>query len=311
MRDSARLDLPAPSPHHAGACGAGQMQTKINLQHRLEYAGFRLIAGLFGALPLELSSRFGGWLWRLIAPFDRRHKRALENLGQAYPDMTLAQCEAIARSMWENLGRVFAESFHLIEIVESGRVHIDADSIALIPADRRFVAAAPHQGNWELASAALRITGGSAGGIYQRLKNPLMDDYVRRLRAPLYTGGLWPKQGSAGRRALKHLRDGGVLTTMADLRDSEGPFVPFFDRPAPTSTFPALAARATGAPLLAVEIVRLPGVQFQISLQQVTVPETADRAADIEAATFALHERFEASIRRRPDQWMWASRRWG
>lgn len=287
------------------------MQTKITLQHRLEYAGFRLIAGLFGALPLELSSRFGGFLWRRIAPFDRRHKRALENLALAFPEMAPAQREEIARDMWDNLGRVFAESFHLSKIMENGRVQIDADSIELMPQDRRFVAAAPHQGNWELGAAVLRITGGSAGGIYQRLKNPLVDDYVRSLRAPFYPGGLWPKQGSAGRRALKHLRDGGALTTMADLRDSDGLQVPFFGRPAPSSTFPALAARASGAPLLAVEIVRLPGVRFQVSVKLVPVQETPDRAADIEAATRALHGEFEASIRRHPAQWMWASRRWG
>lgn len=287
------------------------MQTRTTFQHWLEYAGFRLVAGLFSILPLELSSRFGGWLWRRIAPHDRRHRRALENLGLAYPDMTLAQREAIARDMWDNLGRVFAESFHLTEIVDSGRVHIDAESVALMPMDRRFVAAAPHQGNWELGAAVLRITGGSAGGIYQRLKNPLVDDYARKLRAPFYPGGLWPKQGAAGRRALKHLRNGGVLATMADLRDSDGMNVPFFGRPAPSSTFPALAARVTGAPLLAVEIVRLPGVRFQVSLRQVPVLQSGDRNADIEAATRALHEQFEASIRRQPAQWMWASRRWG
>ena len=137
-----------------------------------------------------------------------------------------------------------------------------------------------------------------------------MDDYVRKLRAPFYAGGLWPKQGAAGRRAMKHLRNGGVLATMADLRDSDGLNVPFFGRSAPSSTFPALAARATGAPLLAVEIVRLPGVRFQLRLRQVPVSETEDRTADIEAATRALHGEFEASIRRHPGQWMWASRRW-
>ncbi len=287
------------------------MQTKTTFQHWLEYAGFRLIAGLFSALPLEQSSRLGGWLWRRIAPLDKRHQRALANLAQAYPDMTPVQRETVVRDMWDNLGRVFAESFHLIEIVESGRVLIDDSSIAAMPADRRFVAAAIHQGNWELGAAVLRISGGSAGGIYQRLKNPLVDDYVRRQRAPFYSGGLWPKQGSAGRRALKHLREGGVLATMADLRDRDGLMVAFFGRPAPSSTFPALAARATGAPLLAVDVVRLPGVRFQVSLRRVPVPETPDRIADIEAATHALHKQFEASVRRHPEQWMWVSRRWG
>ena len=40
--------------------------------------------------------------------------------------------------------------------------------------------------------------------------------------------------------------------------------------------------------MLTVEVVRLPGVRFQVSLRRLAVPETPDRAADIEAATRAL-----------------------
>jgi KDO2-lipid IV(A) lauroyltransferase len=107
------------------------------------------------------------------------------------------------------------------------------------------------------------------------------------------------------------VRDGGVLATMADLRDRKGVMVPFFGRMAPTSTFPALVARMTGAPLFAVEIVRRPGVRFVIALRAIEVPRTAERQADIEAATASLHAAFEDFIRRNPEQWMWAHRRWG
>jgi KDO2-lipid IV(A) lauroyltransferase len=284
---------------------------RASLGHRLEYATYRLAGALLSALPVETASNLGGALWRALAPFDKRHQRALENLRLAFPDSTAQWREATARAMWEGLGRVFAEGFHLEAIIAQGRLTLTPDSLDAMPADQRFVACAPHQGNWELAAAVLRLSGGRAGGIYQRLKNPLVDAHVRALRAPFYPGGLWPKQGTAGRQALRHLRAGGVLATMGDLRDSGGPMIPFFGRPAPTSIFPALAARLTDAPLLAAEIVREPGVRFTVRLTRVDMPRTADREADARAGTAALQAAFEATIRRRPEQWMWNSRRWG
>lgn len=286
-------------------------QPHVTLLHRLEYAGFLLVAFVFRTLPVEAASGLSGWIWRHVAPRIRRHKRAVANLRAAFPDKSEAECEALARDMWEGLGRVFGEAFQLERIAAQGRVVIDPASVALLPADRRLVAAAPHQANWELGAAALRACGGVGGGIYQTLKNPLVDAYVRGLRASLYPGGLWPKKEEAARLALRHVRNGGVLTTMADLRDATGILTPFFGRPAPTSPFPALAARLTGAPLFAAAIVREPGVRFRVSLTEIPVSRTKDREADVAAATAALHAAFEASIRQRPEQWMWVHRRWG
>ena len=63
--------------------------------------------------------------------------------------------------------------------------------------------------------------------------------------------------------------------------------------------------------LYAGEIIRKPHVRFLITLREIDVPQTADRDADILAATASLQAAFEASIRRHPEQWMWSHRRWG
>ena len=286
-------------------------ERQVTLKDRIEYAGFRAAGAIVRALPLETASNLSGFLWRTFAPFLKRHPRAVANLRAAFPEKSEAECDRIARAMWETLGRIFAEGFVIPAIIAQGRIEIDPKIADMIPADRRFVAAAAHQGNWELAAAALLQVGGRGAGIYQRLRNPLVEEHVRQLREPLYPGGLWPKQEDAGRRAVRHVRKGGVLATMADLRDRKGVMVPFFGRMAPTSTFPALVARLTDAPLFAVEIVRLPGVRFRISLRKIEVPDTDDRNADILTATAALHAAFEDFIRPNPDQWMWAHRRWG
>jgi KDO2-lipid IV(A) lauroyltransferase len=87
--------------------------------------------------------------------------------------------------------------------------------------------------------------------------------------------------------------------------------VPFFDMPAPSTPFPALVARALDLPLYAARLVREPGVRFRLSLERVEVPRTSDRNADVQAATANLHHIFERTIREKPEQWMWAHRRWG
>ena len=58
-------------------------------------------------------------------------------------------------------------------------------------------------------------------------------------------------------------------------------------------------------------VVREPGVRFRLSMERVEVPKTDDRNADVQAATANLHAAFERTIRAKPEQWMWAHRRWG
>ena len=94
-------------------------------RYAIEYAAFRFVAAVFGALPIETASSLSGFFWRLIAPRLTRHKRALDNLAAAFPEKTVAECEAIARAMWENLGRTFGEFFHIEELNAGDRVALE------------------------------------------------------------------------------------------------------------------------------------------------------------------------------------------
>jgi len=276
-----------------------------------------MVAGLIRALPLETASRWSGRGWRIFAPWSKRHRRALEHIAIAFPQMDAAARERLVRRSWENLGRVFAESFHMQEIAASGRIRFapGSEPERILPADMRFVACAPHIGNWEVGAAAVMMAGGRPAGIYQLVKNPLVDEHVRALRAPWYPGGLFPKNRDAAKSALRHLRSGGALVTMADLRDAREPAVPFFGRAAPSTRFPALAAHMTGAPLYVCMMARTPRdgqeAAFTLTLRKIDMPRTGDREADINAASAAVQAAFEDFVRQHPEQWMWAHRRWG
>jgi KDO2-lipid IV(A) lauroyltransferase len=283
------------------------------LRYRFEFLLFRLVAALATALPLETASRLSGALWRWIAPLLKRHRRALHHLALAYPDMPLAERQRIARGMWETLGRVFAESFHLTELLHSDRIVIeDEDEVRnMFAKTNGFIACGAHQGNWEIAVVVLARLGYSTAGIYQKIKNPYVDEMAKRLREPLYPAGLYPKHPSTALTMLRHVKNGGALSLMADLRETRGVKVPFFGRPAPSTPFPALIAVTQNKALFAAQVVREPGVRFRIAVRPVDVQRTGDRDADIAATTANMQAMFETSIRERPEQWMWGHKRWG
>lgn len=281
------------------------------LRHRLEHIVFRATQATAKALPLEVVSSTSGLAWRLIAPRLHRQKRALHNLALAFPELSEAERKRIAADMWENLGRTFGESFRLKEIVAQKRIRFElGQQLEEMINGGPCVVCGLHLGNWELVAYTAKLMGAPFTAVYQRLSNPLVDEESRKMRAFLYEGGLLPKTPVTARALMKAAKSGGYPAFLADLRDDNGVPVPFFGAPARSTVFPALLARKTGLPLYAGAAFREPKARFVIRVARVETPHTDDPAADAVAGTAALHAQFEAFIRRAPEQWMWAHRKW-
>jgi KDO2-lipid IV(A) lauroyltransferase len=297
----------------------------VDLRQRIEYVALRLIAAAVRTMPLEVGANVSGKLWRLIAPYNRRHKRALENLAIAFPDKSLAERQAIARAMWENLGRVMAETMQI------DRVIAEPDRIELTPATARVFAryrnkmgsaigVTLHMGNWELAAWPMTVAGNNPAAVYRSVNNPYVDRYLRGLRHNLYPGGLLGKGSINGSREegqrtarliTDFVRKGGRLGLVCDLYDRTGLLVPFFGRPARSVTIPAIIARRVGARIWLSRCLRVGREsRFTIEIKELKVPRTANPAEDVKWATAAMQQQFEAWIREAPEQWMWSNRRW-
>lgn len=297
----------------SGADEKGWRRRMRRIKYAFEYSALRGLTGVLYILPIDFGSWLMGTIWRLVAPHLRRHERALRQLAAAYPEKSRAEIEAIARAMWMQLGRTFAEALIGERIVRAGRID-DRAGLQLDPlktSGRGCVFVSLHTGNWELVIYPTLLRGIKAAGVYQRMKNPKVDDYVMLARRDRYSRGLFPKGNDVARKLMRIVRDGGAVALLADLRDRRGIMIPFFGRPAPTTPFPALLARSNDAELIAARCVRTGGVHFYIEAEVIDVPRTADRDADIAEATRRIHVLFEQWIREHPEQWMWAHRRWG
>jgi KDO2-lipid IV(A) lauroyltransferase len=301
------------------------MPSLVDVRYRLEYLLLRSIAGLVRSVPIEVGVNVSGKIWRLVAPYDRRHRRALENLAIAFPEMSLAEREAIARDMWENLGRVMAETMQIDRIIaEPDRVQLTPATAKVFERYRNKMGAAIgvtlHMGNWELAAWPMTVAGNNPAAVYRSVKNPYVDRFLRYLRRDLYPGGLLGKgriDGSAeeghqtARLIMDFVRQGGRLGLVCDLHDRTGLPVPFFGRPAKSVTIPAMIARRVGARIWLSRCLRIgKESRFTIELKELKVPRTANQAEDVKWITAEMQKQFEAWIREAPEQWSWNHRRW-
>lgn len=298
----------------------------LDMRYRAEYLALRLIAALVRSAPIDVGSNISGKVWRLVAPYDRRHKRAIENLSIAFPEKTPGQRQAIALAMWENLGRVMAETMQIDRIVaDPGRIELTTETSVVFDRYRNKMGAAIgvtlHMGNWELAAWPLTLAGNNPAAVYRTVKNPYVDRYLRDLRRKLYPGGLLGKgriNGSieegqkTARQIMDFVRQGGRLGLVCDLHDRTGLPVPFFGKPARSVTIPAIIARRVGARIWIGRCVRL-GKQsrFRIEFRELKVPRGNSATEDVKAVTAAMQAQFEEWVRDAPEQWMWINRRWG
>lgn len=297
----------------------------LDLRYRAEYLALRLIAALVRSAPIDVGSNISGKIWRLVAPYDRRHKRAIENLEIAFPEMAPRQREAIARAMWENLGRVMAETMQIDRIIaDPSRIELTPETSVVFDRYRNKMGAAIgvtlHMGNWELAAWPMTLAGNNPAAVYRTVKNPYVDRYLRDLRRDLYPGGLLGKgriNGSieegqkTARQIMDFVRQGGRLGLVCDLHDRTGLPVPFFGRPARSVTIPVIIARRVGARIWIGRCVRL-GKQsrFRIEFRELKVPRGNNATDDVRAVTAAMQAQFERWVRDAPEQWMWINRRW-
>ena len=302
------------------------MPRLLDLRYRLEYYALRGVAGFIRSMPLETAANFSAAAWGLIAPRLRRHSRALANLAIAYPEKSVAEREAIARAMWQNLGRVMAETMQIDRIIaDPSRIEI------VTPMFQRYkdklgaaVGVSLHTGNWELAIWPLTVAGANPAAVYRSVKNPYVDQYLRDMRRDLYPGGLigkgitftpdgdWFDNGlQIARVSMEHVRRGGRIGIVSDLHDRTGIPVDFFGTPARSVALPAVLARRLGARIWLARCIRV-GDQsrFRIELKELRVPRSGSQADDVREITATMQKAFEAWIREYPEQWMWSNRRW-
>ena len=172
------------------------------------------------------------------------------------------------------------------------------------------ILASAHLGNWELSGHVVSFLKPLVA-VARALDNPFAQRWLER-RNPRRRIQIVPKHTRDPMALLRPLREGKLLGLICDQHARGGGGAgPFFGRPARTVASPARLHLATGAPIVFGVCYRTGPMQFLVTATKPFTHEpTGDREADVLAITEKIAKITEDHVRRFPEQYLWAHRRW-
>lgn len=291
------------------------MPPLVRAAYWLQYAGPRLALSLMLGLSDSMLRGLARFAGRAAYKVDARHRpRAMEHLVAAgYPPR---RARHITMKMFEHLSAAFVEGMVLRRRIGTGNwpkyVRLEGREILdeAVKAGKGALFVGCHQGSWELAGIVMNLLGYPLTSIARPFRNPYFDEFLTTTRGA--TGGKVVNQTGGLRELMRDVKAGRIGVILADQNaGKDGVFVPFFGRPASCWPTPAIIALKTGCRLLPFYTYREGPFRYVFGCHpDPEPPRTGDAEADIRAITAWYTSLFERSIRERPEQWLWAHRRW-
>lgn len=279
------------------------------LFHMLEALMLGALCVFFRALPLDAASAIGGRVGRTFGPLVSAHRIALDNLRFAFPEKSEAERAAIARRMWDHLGRVIAELPHLPGTRLTSRMPVSGVENLPKPGESVLFFSG-HIGNWELTYPMAFDRGVPTTLIYRHANNPYVDKMVMKLRMSHATK-MYPKGIRGAVKLIRALKDKESLAMLVDQKMNTGIPVPFFGRDAMTAPAIAEMALRYDKPIVPARVIRTGGAHFQgILYPALDIPRTGNDKEDTHLIMTRINATLESWIREYPEQWFWVHRRW-
>ena len=280
---------------------------------RIEAAAISALFVLLRALGVERASAFGGWLLRALGPHVGTHKLVRRNLKIAFPDMPVAEREALAVEQWDQLGRTFAELAVMDKLTpEGGRVDVVGIERlhAVRDSGRAVVLISGHLANFEVMAAVIMAAGVPCQVTYRAANNPYVDALIRQSRER-YGIRLFAPKGDGTRELMAGMKRGDSIALLVDQKYNQGPEVQFFDQPVNASPGAARLALRFGTIMQPLSVVRLPGVRFRVTAHEpIVVEDTGDKNGDVLRGIQAANTFVEDRVREHPVDWFWVHKRW-
>ncbi|MCC6983914.1 MAG: lipid A biosynthesis lauroyl acyltransferase, partial [Bauldia sp.] len=236
-----------------------------------------------------------------------------------FPERSAAEHRRIRAGMWDNLGRMVAESVHFEELTWREPGNPMAPRLAERGLARHLQEVADNKGgaiyfsahlaNWELVPAAAAMVGVPASILFRAPLSEELAQGLGRLRETPLHRFVDSDRGAAFDLA-NALERGEHIGVMMDLK-WKGPTLPFLGRPASNNPIVGRLARAYDVPVYGVRVIRRPSSHFLLEVTEaLDLPRDAEGRVDADGATAAVNAVIEGWVREYPEQWFWVYDRW-
>jgi KDO2-lipid IV(A) lauroyltransferase len=142
------------------------------------------------------------------------------------------------------------------------------------------------------------------------LDNPFLNTLLEQTRC--ITGNSVIYRQGAMRRAMRLLASGQGVGMLIDqhMHSPDAIDVEFFERPASTTSALARLALRTGAPVVPLFALPLPGGRYRMIYEHPVEPPSDDSPDAVREFTQRCTDVLEMYVRRHPELWLWMHRRW-
>jgi KDO2-lipid IV(A) lauroyltransferase len=286
------------------------------VRHRLEYAAVAFVRGVVRVLPDALVRQLGALLGLAFYGLDRVHRRVAEtNLATAFPKRSAEDRQVITRAMFVHFGRLLLELLKFSTLDAAGmRARIEfegrdrAESAYAQGKGVLFVTG--HFGFWEIHAIGHGLELQPIGVLARALDNPYLNTLLEHVRGR--SGNFVIYRHGAVRKVLRALAAGQGVAMLIDqhMHSPDAIYVDFFERPAATTSMLAALALRTGAPVVPVFALPLPGGRYRLIYEHAVPPPDQDSPDAVREFTQRCTDVLEMYVRRHPSQWLWMHRRW-
>ena len=259
-------------------------------------------------LPYQISSLFCGSLLFLIAPFSKYQKRVMNNLNIAFPQKKEIEKIKISKRFWFNFGQIIGELPHIDKIISSKKIiTLGHEKIQKGPA----ILIGAHLANWEFLLRIGEMSGRRVGFVYRPINNWILNK-LQVSRNSKIEADFFKKGRTAAIGMANKLKKGEVIGLTNDQILREGIMVPFFEIKTPTPQAAALMSLKWNVPIFMVRLERLNLISFQMTIEdEIKLPKNYKNDKAVYELTKLISKRIEKWIIEKPEQWLWAHRRWG
>ncbi|MBO5648042.1 MAG: lysophospholipid acyltransferase family protein [Kiritimatiellae bacterium] len=259
---------------------------------------------------------FGAGFAALLWPFFRKRRRlSVANILKCGIVSSEKEALHIAKKSWCHLAGHICEALCVPNVVNASnwREHLEFDEadpetvkLLLDSPDEPILLVSAHHGVWEAATNVLSFARPMIA-IARVMNNKFVASWMKKhhFRGPVT---IIDKNRGFSPEILKQWKEtAAAMTILMDQHTASGARLEFLGRPARTFTSATRLAMRSGRRIVCGSFVRIAPYRYRlVGGSPLSFPKDADR----DSATQILNDRIGEAIRKYPEQYLWAHRRW-
>ena len=287
------------------------------IKYFFEFISIISLFCIFKIIGLKNASSLGSILGKIVGPFFRSKNITKQNIRTGLGNLDEKNEKEIINNMWSNIGRTFAEYVFLKDF-KFNKTNFDHMKIIgtnylneIKRSNKPVIFYSGHFANFELMAMELDKFGIKTAAIYRPLNNFFLNPLMEYLRMKYICPTQIPKGRMGMREIISRIKDGYSIALMMDQRVSEGQKVPFFNKPAFTTTIPAQLALKYDCKLVPIFLERKGSLNFEMTVHEpYKIEKTGNNEEDTKNITLKINQVIEKMIIKNPTQWIWSHNRW-